>query len=43
MILDANGLGYVPIEMVAGTLTDHYDPKNDVMGGFQVRSITAHL
>ena len=31
MILDANGLGYVPIEMVAGTLTDHYDPKNDVM------------
>lgn len=31
MILDANGLGYVPIEMVPGTLTDHYDPRKDVM------------
>ncbi len=31
MILDANGLRHVPIEMTAGTLTDHYDPKNDVM------------
>lgn len=30
-ILDANGMGHVPIEMVAGHLTDHYDPKNDVM------------
>lgn len=31
MILDANGLHHVPIEMVAGTLTDHYDPRNDIM------------
>lgn len=30
-ILDANGLNHVPIEMVAGTLTDHYDPGKDVM------------
>lgn len=31
MILDANGLYHVPIEMTPGTLTDHYDPVNDVM------------
>ena len=31
MILDANGLRHVPVEITAGTLTDHYDPKNDVM------------
>lgn len=31
MILDANGLHHVPVEITAGTLTDHYDPKNDVM------------
>lgn len=31
MILDANGLYHVPIEMTPGTLTDHYDPRNDVM------------
>ena len=30
-ILDANGLGHVPIEMVAGKLSDHYDPSRDVM------------
>jgi len=30
-ILDANGMRHVPIEMVAGHLTDHYDPQNDVM------------
>lgn len=30
-ILDANGMSHVPIEMVAGQLTDHYDPKNDIM------------
>lgn len=30
-ILDANGLRHVPIEIVAGNLTDHYDPQNDVM------------
>lgn len=30
-ILDANGLHHVPIEMVAGQLTDHYDPGRDVM------------
>jgi Zn-dependent membrane protease YugP len=31
MILDANGLTHVPIEIVSGSLTDHYDPSNDVM------------
>ncbi len=31
MILDSNGLRHVPIEMVAGSLTDHYDPGKDVM------------
>ena len=31
MILDSNGLRHVPIEMVSGTLTDHYDPSKDVM------------
>lgn len=30
-ILDSNGLGHVKIEMVAGTLTDHYDPSKDIM------------
>ena len=31
MILDSNGMGHVPIEIVPGTLTDYYDPANDVM------------
>lgn len=31
MILDNNGMRHVPIELTAGTLSDHYDPKNDVM------------
>lgn len=31
MILDSNRLSHVPIEMVSGTLTDHYDPSKDVM------------
>lgn len=31
LILDANGLNYVQIEAVAGELTDHYDPKADVI------------
>lgn len=30
-ILDSNGLSHVSIEMVAGTLTDHYDPSKDIM------------
>lgn len=30
-LLDMNGLQHVRIEGVAGELTDHYDPKNDVM------------
>lgn len=30
-ILDANGLNNVPIEMVRGNLTDHYDPRNRVL------------
>lgn len=31
MILDSNGLRHVPIQIVQGTLSDYYDPKNDVM------------
>lgn len=31
MILDNNGLGNVRIEMVSGTLSDHYDPRSNVM------------
>lgn len=31
IILDANGLNYVPIEVIPGKLTDHYDPRNKVM------------
>ena len=30
-ILDANGLDHVAIEMVGGSLTDHYDPKANVI------------
>lgn len=30
-LLDANGLTYVRIERVSGTMTDHYDPKNKVI------------
>ena len=31
MILDVNGLHHVRIERVAGNLTDHYDPRTDVV------------
>ena len=31
IILDANGCSHVRIERVAGTLTDHYDPKGGVL------------
>ena len=31
LILDRNGLSYVRIEQVAGDLTDHYDPKANVI------------
>lgn len=30
-VLDANGLRNVPIEMIDGELTDHYDPKANVI------------
>ena len=30
-LLDANGLRYVSIERVSGSLTDHYDPKTNVI------------
>jgi Zn-dependent membrane protease YugP len=30
-ILDNNGLQNIPIEMINGHLTDHYDPRNKVM------------
>lgn len=31
MILDTNGMGHVPIEVIPGELTDNYDPTKDVM------------
>ena len=31
MILDANGMSDVPIQMVSGKLSDHYDPRRRVM------------
>lgn len=31
MILDQNGLQYVRIERVSGNLTDHFDPKSNVV------------
>lgn len=31
MVLDQNGLSYVRIEHVAGALTDHYDPRDNVI------------
>lgn len=31
LVLDANGLQHVPIEQVAGELSDHYDPKANVV------------
>ena len=31
MILDSNGMRHVPVELTSGTLSDHYDPRNDVM------------
>ena len=30
-ILDANGLNYVQIQRVSGELTDHYDPRAQVV------------
>ena len=30
-ILDANGLSHVPVEMVPGHLSDHYDPRDQVL------------
>jgi Zn-dependent membrane protease YugP len=44
-ILDANGLQHVKIEPVGGRLSDHYDPRTDVLrlstDVFQGRSIAA--
>lgn len=31
MVLDKNGLSYVRIERVSGQLTDHYDPRDNVI------------
>src|SRR5918994_8021361 len=43
MILDRNGLSNVRVEPVAGTLTDHYDPRSKVVrlseGNFRNNSI----
>ena len=30
-VLDANGLRHVPIERVSGELSDHYDPRSNVV------------
>lgn len=30
-VLDANGLSHIRIERIPGNLTDHYDPRNDVI------------
>ncbi len=30
-ILDANGLGHVKIERISGNLTDHFDPRSNVI------------
>jgi Zn-dependent membrane protease YugP len=30
-ILDSQGLDYVPVEMIDGQLTDHYDPRDKVL------------
>lgn len=30
-ILDSNGLSHIRIERISGNLTDHYDPKNNVI------------
>lgn len=44
-ILDANGLRYVAIERVQGNLTDHYDPRANVIrlsdGVYSSRSVSA--
>ncbi len=44
-ILDRNGLTHVPVEPVAGQLTDHYDPGKKVVrlseGNFNKNSIAA--
>lgn len=44
-MLDRNGLTNVPIEMVPGELTDHYDPRSRVLrlssGVYNSRSIAA--
>ena len=44
-ILDRNGLNNVPVEPVAGQLTDHYDPRTKVVrlseGNFRSDSIAA--
>ena len=31
MVLDRNGLRHIPIEQISGNLTDHYDPKANVI------------
>lgn len=31
MLLDSHGLNYVPVEVIPGKLTDHYDPSRQVM------------
>jgi uncharacterized protein len=45
LILDRNGLSNVPVEPVAGQLTDHYDPRSKTVrlseGNFAQNSIAA--
>lgn len=46
-ILSANGLSHVPVEQVAGSLSDHYDPRDttvrlspEVFGGRSIASVS---
>lgn len=45
MMLDENGLAHVPVQMVRGQLTDHYDPIRKTVnlseGNFNVPSVSA--
>ncbi|ACO46026.1 zinc metallopeptidase [Deinococcus deserti] len=45
MMLDENGLRHIPVQMVRGQLTDHYDPLRKTVnlseGNFNVPSVSA--
>ena len=46
MVLDANGLGHVPVQQIPGELSDHYDPRDNVVrlsGGVYNGTSTASI